>query len=65
MENYFKRADISTPEGKANLEKELRSILMQINDKNIRKHYGLYFKNSLNKIFYDNKTKFAMIRKIN
>ena len=42
--NYFKKADVSTPEGKANLEKELRSILMQINDKNIRKHYGLYFK---------------------
>ena len=54
--NYFKRADVSTPEGKANLEKELRSILMQINDKNIRKHYGLYFKESMNSVFYDNKS---------
>ena len=54
--NYFKRADVSTPEGKANLEKELRSILMQINDKNIRKHYGLYFKESMNNVFYDNKS---------
>ena len=54
--NYFKRADVSTPEGKANLEKELRSILMQINDKNIRKHYGLYFKESMNNVFYDDKS---------
>jgi len=54
--NYFKRTDISTPEGKANLEKQLRSILMQINDKNIRKHYGLYFKESMNNVFYDDKS---------
>ena len=53
--NYLRKADISTPEGKANLEKELRSILTQINDKNIRKHYGLFFKDSMNSVFYDDK----------
>ncbi len=50
--NFLKRADISTPEGKANLEKELRLVLMQIDDKNIRKHYGFYFKESLDKLFH-------------
>jgi len=53
--NYLKRADILTPEGKANLEKELRLILMQIDDKNIRKHYGLYFKEAMNNVFYDDR----------
>ena len=52
---FLNRADISTPEGKANLEKELRLVLMQINNKNIRKHYGLYFKESMDKVFYNDK----------
>ena len=51
--NFLNSADISTPEGKANLEKELRSILRQISDKDIRKHYGLYFKESMDKVFYN------------
>ena len=54
-EIFLNRADISTPEGKANLEKELRLFLMQINNKNIRKHYGLYFKESMDKVFYNDK----------
>ena len=38
----------------ANLERELRSILRLIGDKSIRKHYGLFFKECLDKIFYNN-----------
>ncbi len=50
---FLKKADISTPEGKANLENELRLVLRKIEDRNIRKHYGLYFKESMDKVFYN------------
>ena len=63
--NYLNKADISTPEGKANLEKELRSLLRLVGDKNIRKHYGLFFKESLDKIFYNNKTNFVPLNRKN
>jgi len=49
--NLFEDSDLSSPEGRANLEKELRSILRLIKDKDIRKHYGLFFKESLDKAF--------------
>ena len=49
--NLFEDSDLSNPEGRANLEKELRSILRLIKDKDIRKHYGLFFKESLDKTF--------------
>ena len=49
--NLFEDSDLSNPEGRASLEKELRSILRLIKDKDIRKHYGLFFKESLDKTF--------------
>ena len=49
--NLLEDSDLSSPEGRANLEKELRDILRQIKDKDIRKHYGLFFKESLDKAF--------------
>ena len=61
--NYLNKADISTPEGKANLEKELRSLLRLVGDKNIKKHYGLFFKESLDKIFYNNKVNFVPLNR--
>ena len=61
--NYLNKADISTPEGKANLEKELRSLLRLVGDKDIRKHYGLFFKESLEKIFYNNKKNFLPLNR--
>jgi len=63
--NYLNKADISTPEGKASLEKELRSLLRLVGDKNIRKHYGLFFKESLDKIFYTNKSNFKPLNRKN
>ena len=56
--NLFEDSDLSSPEGRANLEKELRDILRKIKDKDIRKHYGLFFKESLDKTFnYNNSSK--------
>jgi len=49
--NTFANSDTTSPEGKADLESQLRSILRKINDKNIKKHYGLFFKESLEKSF--------------
>ena len=63
--NFLNKIDISTPEGKANLEKELRSILKLIGDKSIRKHYGLFFKECLDKIFYNNKENFMPLNRKN
>ena len=50
--NYLINSNISTPEGKADFERKLRDLLKAIKDKNIKKHYGLFFKNSLQKLFY-------------
>ena len=63
--NYLSKSDISTPEGKANLERELRSLLRLVGDKSIRKHYGLFFKDSLDKIFYNNKVNFVPLNRKN
>ena len=63
--NFLNKIDISTPEGKANLERELRSILRLIEDKSIRKHYGLFFKECLDKIFYNNKENFMPLNRKN
>ena len=63
--NFLNKIDISTPEGKANLERELRSILRLIGDKSIRKHYGLFFKECLDKIFYNNKENFMPLNRKN
>ena len=49
--NTFIDSDTSNPEGRANLESQLRSILKKINDRGIKKHYGLFFKESLEKSF--------------
>ena len=51
--NYLNNSDISTPEGKADFEKKLREVLKVIKDKDIKKHYGLFFKNSLQRLFYN------------
>ena len=53
--NYLINSDISTPEGKADFERKLRDLLKVIKDRNIKKHYGLFFKNSLQKLFYSYK----------
>tara|TARA_B100000123_G_scaffold272566_1_gene255935 strand:+ start:11088 stop:12899 length:1812 start_codon:yes stop_codon:yes gene_type:complete len=50
--NYLINSDITIPEGKADFERKLRDLLKAIKDKNIKKHYGLFFKNSLQKLFY-------------
>ena len=50
--NYLINSNTSTPEGKADFERKLRDLLKVIKDKNIKKHYGLFFKNSLQKLFY-------------
>ncbi len=50
--NYLINSDITIPEGKADFERKLRDLLKEIKDKNIKKHYGLFFKNSLQKLFY-------------
>lgn len=50
--NYLINSNISTPEGKADFERKLRDLLKVIKDKNIKKHYGIFFKNSLQKLFY-------------
>ncbi len=50
--NYLINSNISTPEGKADFERKLRDLLKVIRDKNIKKHYGIFFKNSLQKLFY-------------
>ena len=63
--NFLNKIDISTPEGKANLERELRSILRLIEDKSIRKHYGLFFKECLDKVFYNNKENFMPLNRKN
>ena len=56
--NIFEDSDLSNPEGRANLEKDLRDILRKIKDKDIKKHYGLFFKESLDKVFnYNNPSK--------
>ena len=53
--NYLINSNISTPEGKADFERKLRDLLKVIKDKNIKKHYGIFFKNSLQKLFYSDK----------
>ena len=49
--NVMDNSDVSTPEGKAGFETELREILSKISDKGIRKHYGIFFKESLDLLF--------------
>ncbi len=62
--NTFANSDTTSPEGKADLESQLRSILRKINDKNIKKHYGLFFKESLEKSF-NNKNLIQKSKKFN
>ena len=49
--NVMDSSDLSTPEGKAGFETELREILYKISDNGIRKHYGIFFKESLDLLF--------------
>ncbi|MEE3295312.1 MAG: DNA primase [Pseudomonadota bacterium] len=49
--NVMDNSDVSTPEGKAGFETELREILSKISDNGIRKHYGIFFKESLDLLF--------------
>jgi DNA primase len=49
--NVMDSSDVSTPEGKAGFETDLREILSKISDKGIRKHYGIFFKESLDLLF--------------
>ena len=50
--NYLINSIISTPEGKADFERKLRDLLKVIKDKNIKKHYGIFFKKFITKLFY-------------
>lgn len=52
----LQESNIDTPEGKAGLESMLRAKLNLINDKSIKKHYGLLFKEMLDQFFYAKKT---------
>ena len=53
----LQESNIDTPEGKAGLESMLRAKLNLINDKSIKKHYGLLFKEMLDQFFYAKKAK--------
>lgn len=54
-DSCLQESNIKTPEGKAGFETLLRRKLSLINDKSIKKHYGLLFKEMLDKFFYSKK----------
>ena len=54
-DSCLQESNIDTPEGKAGFETLLRRKLNLINDKSIKKHYGLLFKEMLDKFFYSKK----------
>jgi len=54
-DSCLQESNIETPEGKAGFETLLRKKLSLINDKSIKKHYGLLFKEMLDKFFYSKK----------
>ena len=54
-DSCLQESNIETPEGKAGFETLLRRKLSLINDKSIKKHYGLLFKEMLDKFFYSKK----------
>ena len=51
-DSCLQESNIETPEGKAGFETLLRKKLNLISDKSIKKHYGLLFKEMLDKFFY-------------
>ena len=51
-DSCLQESNIETPEGKAGFETLLRRKLNLISDKSIKKHYGLLFKEMLDKFFY-------------
>ncbi|MEC7365991.1 MAG: DNA primase [Pseudomonadota bacterium] len=54
-DSCLQESNIETPEGKAGFETLLRRKLNLISDKSIKKHYGLLFKEMLDKFFYSKK----------
>ena len=54
-DSCLQESNIKTPEGKAGFETLLRRKLNLISDKSIKRHYGLLFKEMLDKFFYSNK----------
>ena len=54
-DSCLQESNIDTPEGKAGFETLLRRKLNLISDKSIKKHYGLLFKEMLDKFFYSKK----------
>ena len=54
-DSCLQESNIKTPEGKAGFETLLRRKLSLINDKSIKRHYGLLFKEMLDKFFYSKK----------
>ena len=51
-DSCLQESNIKTPEGKAGFETLLRRKLNLISDKSIKRHYGLLFKEMLDKFFY-------------
>ena len=54
-DSCLQESNIKTPEGKAGFETLLRRKLNLISDKSIKRHYGLLFKEMLDKYFYSKK----------
>ena len=54
-DSCLQESNIETPEGKAGFETLLRRKLNLISDKSIKRHYGLLFKEMLDKFFYSKK----------
>ena len=54
-DSCLQESNIKTPEGKAGFETLLRRKLNLISDKSIKRHYGLLFKEMLDKFFYSKK----------
>ena len=54
-DSCLQESNIKTPEGKAGFETLLRRKLSLISDKSIKRHYGLLFKEMLDKFFYSKK----------
>ena len=51
----LKESEIDTPEGKAGFESLLRKKINLINDKSVKRHYGIFFKKMLDEFFYEKK----------
>ena len=51
----LKESKIDTPEGKAGFESLLRKKINLINDKSVKRHYGIFFKKMLDEFFYEKK----------